>query len=42
MIKFVGLRAKAYSYLKEDGSEDKQAKDTIIKAVSKQLNLRIK
>ena len=26
--KFVGLRAKAYSYLTEDGSEDKKAKGT--------------
>ena len=28
MTKFVGLRAKAYSYLLDDGSEDKKAKDT--------------
>ena len=26
--KFVGLRAKTYSYLIEDGSDDKKAKDT--------------
>ena len=26
IIKFVGLRAKTYSYLIDDGSEDKQAK----------------
>ena len=24
MIKFIGLRAKTYSYLKDDGSEDKK------------------
>ena len=28
MTKFVGLRAKTYSYLIEDGSEDKKAKAT--------------
>ena len=28
MIKFVGLRAKTYSYLVDDGREDKKAKDT--------------
>ena len=28
MKKFVGLRAKIYSYLIVDGSEDKKAKDT--------------
>ena len=28
MIKFVGLRAKTYSYLIDDSSEDKKAKDT--------------
>ena len=28
MITFVGLRAKAYSHLIDDGSEDKKAKDT--------------
>ena len=26
MIKFVGLRAKTYSYLIDDGSEDKKQK----------------
>ena len=26
MTKFVGLRAKTYSYLMDDGSEDKKAK----------------
>ena len=28
MTKFVGLRAKYYSYLKDAGSEDKKAKGT--------------
>ena len=28
MIKFFGLRAKTYSYLIDDSSEDKKAKDT--------------
>ena len=28
MTKFVGLRAKTYSYLIDDCSEDKKAKDT--------------
>ena len=28
MTKFVGLRAKTYSYLVDEGSEDKKAKGT--------------
>ena len=28
MTEFVGLRAKTYSYLIDDGSEDKKAKST--------------
>ena len=28
MTKFVGLRAKTYSYLIDDGSEDKESKGT--------------
>ena len=28
MTKFVGLRTKTYTYLVDDGSEDKKAKDT--------------
>ena len=28
MTKFVGLKEKTYSYLIDDGSEDKKAKDT--------------
>ena len=27
MIKFVGLRAEAYSYLLDDGNEDKKSKN---------------
>ena len=54
MTKFVVLRAKGYSYLTDDGSEDKKAKGTKrcvmkrnlrfenYKIVYKQLNLRIK
>ena len=48
--KLVGLRAKNYSYLIDDNSEDKKAKDTktsvinlkIIQTAQKQLNLIIK
>ena len=39
ITKFVGLRAKIYSYLIEDGSEDKKTKCTT-KCV-KTLNLKI-
>ena len=28
MTKFVGIRGKTFSYLIDDGSEDKKAKDT--------------
>ena len=54
MTKFVGLRAKTYNYLIDDGSEDKKTKGTktvsskenlnlkIMKTVQKQLKLRIK
>ena len=28
MVKFVGLRAKTYSYLTDDGKEDKKVKGT--------------
>ena len=41
MKKFVGLRAKTYSYLIYDGSEDKKAKDTR-KCVIKKNNLNLK
>ena len=37
MTKFVGLRAKTYSYLIDDGSEDKKGKGT----KNKTLNLNI-
>ena len=43
MTKFVGLRAKTYSYLVDDGSEDKKAKDTkkgVIKTKLKFKNYR--
>ena len=36
MAKFGGLRAKTYSYLTDEDSEDKKAKDT--KSVSKKEN----
>ena len=54
MKEFFGLRAKTYSYLIDDDSEDKKAKGTkiciikikiqlkIIKTASKQLNLKVK
>ena len=53
MTKFVGLRAKKYSYLIDDGSEDKKKRHRncvikktlnlkIIKTVQKQLNLIMK
>ena len=35
MIKFVRLRAKTYSYLIDDGSEDKKAKDTKMCVIKK-------
>ena len=40
MTKFVGLRAKTYSYLRDDGSKDKKAKGK--KSVIKEnVNLKI-
>ena len=49
MRTFVGLRAKTYSYLIDDGSEDKKSTKKcvtynlkIIKPLLKQLNLKIK
>ena len=52
MTEFVGLRAKAYSYLIDDGSEDKGAQKSVlskenvnmnfIKTVWKRLKLIIK
>ena len=35
MTKFVGLRAKTYSYLKDDDSEDKKAKGTKMSVINK-------
>ena len=40
MKEFVGLRAKTYSYLIDNGSEDKKAKGTT-KCVVKRLNSKI-
>ena len=37
MAKFVGLRAKAYSYLIDDGSEDKNAKGIKICDIKRKL-----
>ena len=54
MTKFFGLRAKTYSYLVDDGSEDKKTKDLKMPVIKiklkfenykncwKQLNLEIK
>ena len=50
MAKFVGLKAKTYSYLIDDGDENKKAKgknsvsskENLNLIVFKQLNLRIK
>ena len=43
ILKFVGLRAKAYSYLIDDGSQDKKSKSTkkcVIKRKFKFQNYR--
>ena len=40
ITKFVGLRAKIYSYLVDDSSEDKKAKGT--KKCAKKANLNTK
>ena len=37
MTKFVGLRAKTYSYLIDDNSEDKKTKDTKMCAIKREL-----
>ena len=39
MTKFVGLNAKYYSYLMDDGSEDKKAKATKECVIEKKLEL---
>ena len=41
MIKFVGLRAKAYSYLIDYGSEDKKAKCTKMFVIKRKLKFKI-
>ena len=41
MTKFVGLRAKSCSYLIDDGSEDKKAKDTKKCVIKRKLNFKI-
>ena len=41
MAKFVGLRVKTYSYLIDDGSEDKKGKTTKKCIIKKNLNLKI-
>ena len=40
VTKFVGLRVKAFSYLIDDGSEDKKTKD-MKRSVIKNINLKI-
>ena len=35
MTKFVGLRAKTYSYLRDDGNEDKKAKGTKMRVIKR-------
>ena len=39
MTKFFGLRAKTYSYLIDDGSENKKAKDTKRCVIKRKLKL---
>ena len=41
MTKFVGLRAKSCSYLIDDGSEDKKAKDTKKCVIKRKLKFKI-
>ena len=41
MTKFVELRAKTYSYLIDDSSDDKKVKDTKKCVIKKKLNLKI-
>ena len=41
MTQFVGLRAKAYSYLIDDGSEDKKAKGTKKCVIKRKLKFEI-
>ena len=39
MTEFVGLRAKTYSYLIDDGSEDKKPRGTKTCAIKRKLKL---
>ena len=41
MTEFVGLRTKSYSYLIDDGSEDKKVKDTKMSVIKGKLKLKI-
>ena len=41
MTKFVGLRAKIYSYLIEDGSEDTKAKGTKNCVIKRKLKIEV-
>ena len=41
MTKFLGLKAKTYSYLIGEGSKDKKAKGTKKCVIKKNLNLKI-
>ena len=42
MTEFVALREKTYSYLTDDGSEDKKTKGTENYVIKKPLKLKIK
>ena len=41
MTKFIGIRAKTYSYLIDDDNEDKKAKGTKKCVIKKNLKLKI-
>ena len=41
MAKIVGLRAKTYSYLIDNGSEDKKAKDTKMCVIKRKCKFEI-
>ena len=41
MKEFIGLRAKTYSYLKDNNDEDKKAKSTEKCVIKRKLNLKI-
>ena len=41
MTKFVGLRAKTYSYLIHDSNEDRKAKGTKSVSLKENINLKI-